>query len=58
VEKRKGKIGDEKYGVNIDEILQEFIMCRLAIYLGPKIALSKFITEPNHSIIQQSSGVR
>jgi len=29
-------------------------MCRLAIYIGPPIVLSHFITEPKHSIIKQS----
>jgi len=31
-------------------------MCRLAVYLGPDIVLSHFLTEPSHSIILQSSG--
>eukprot|EP01087_Luapelamoeba_hula_P022282 TRINITY_DN7949_c0_g1_i1.p1 TRINITY_DN7949_c0_g1~~TRINITY_DN7949_c0_g1_i1.p1 ORF type:complete len:380 (-),score=95.12 TRINITY_DN7949_c0_g1_i1:11-1093(-) len=29
-------------------------MCRLAIYLGPPIVMSHFVTEPKHSIIKQS----
>lgn len=32
-------------------------MCRLAIYIGPPIVMSKFVTEPNHSIIKQSNSV-
>jgi len=30
-------------------------MCRFAIYLGPAIAMSSFVTEPDHSIIKQSA---
>jgi len=29
-------------------------MCRLAIYIGPPLLMSQFITEPKHSIIVQS----
>eukprot|EP01111_Echinosteliopsis_oligospora_P005212 TRINITY_DN1844_c0_g1_i2.p1 TRINITY_DN1844_c0_g1~~TRINITY_DN1844_c0_g1_i2.p1 ORF type:complete len:396 (-),score=81.12 TRINITY_DN1844_c0_g1_i2:62-1171(-) len=29
-------------------------MCRLAIYLGPPILMSEFVTEPAHSIVVQS----
>ncbi len=33
-------------------------MCRLAFYLGPKIAVSSLVTEPEHSIIHQSYHAR
>ncbi len=29
-------------------------MCRLAIYLGPELALSQLLTEPEHSLLRQS----
>jgi len=29
-------------------------MCRLAIYMGPELRMSHFLTEPDHSIIKQS----
>lgn len=33
-------------------------MCRFALYLGQPISLSSLVTEPEHSIIQQSLGSR
>jgi ergothioneine biosynthesis protein EgtC len=35
--------------------IQEFVMCRFTLYLGPPLRLSSLLLDPAHSLIRQSS---